>query len=27
MDRYGHLFKSEDHKKAMDSIAKDLANG
>jgi integrase len=27
MDRYGHLFKSDDHKKAMDSIAKDLANG
>jgi integrase len=24
MDRYGHLFPSEDHKKAMDQIAKDL---
>jgi integrase len=24
MDRYGHLFKSDDHKKAMDSIAADL---
>ena len=24
MDRYGHLFKSEDHKKAMDSIAKEI---
>jgi integrase len=27
MDRYGHLFKSEDHKKAVDSIAKELADG
>jgi len=25
MDRYGHLFPSEDHKKAMDQIAKGLA--
>ena len=24
MDRYGHLFKSDDHKKAMDAIAKDM---
>jgi integrase len=24
MDRYGHLFPSEDHKRAMDQIAKDL---
>jgi integrase len=24
MDRYGHLFKSDDHKKAMDAIAKGL---
>jgi integrase len=24
MDRYGHLFKSDDHKKAMDAIAEDL---
>jgi integrase len=24
MDRYGHLFPSEDHKKAMDQIAKGL---
>lgn len=24
MDRYGHLFPSDDHKKAMDQIAKDL---
>jgi integrase len=24
MDRYGHLFPTEDHKKAMDKIAKDL---
>lgn len=24
MDRYGHLFKSEDHKKAMDAIAKEM---
>lgn len=24
MDRYGHLFKSEDHKRAMDEIAKGL---
>jgi integrase len=23
MDRYGHLFKSDDHKKAMDAIADD----
>jgi hypothetical protein len=23
MDRYGHLFKSDDHKKAMDMIAAD----
>ena len=22
MDRYGHLFRSEDHKRAMDAIAK-----
>jgi len=24
MDRYGHLFKSDDHKKAMDAIAQDM---
>lgn len=24
MDRYGHLFPSEDHKKAMDAIARDV---
>ena len=24
MDRYGHLFKSDDHKKAMDAIAADM---
>jgi integrase len=24
MDRYGHLFKSDDHKKAMDAIAEDM---
>jgi len=24
MDRYGHLFKSDDHKKAMDAIAVDM---
>ncbi|HEY1745710.1 MAG TPA: tyrosine-type recombinase/integrase [Xanthobacteraceae bacterium] len=24
MDRYGHLFKSDDHKKAMDAIASDM---
>jgi integrase len=24
MDRYGHLFKSDDHKKAMDAIAHDM---
>ena len=24
MDRYGHLFKSDDHKRAMDAIAKEL---
>jgi integrase len=24
MDRYGHLFKSDDHKKAMDAIANDM---
>jgi integrase len=24
MDRYGHLFKSDDHKKAMDAIADDM---
>jgi len=24
MDRYGHLFKSEDHKRAMDAIAKEM---
>ena len=24
MDRYGHLFKSEDHKRAMDAISKEL---
>jgi integrase len=24
MDRYGHLFKSDDHAKAMDAIAKGL---
>jgi integrase len=24
MDRYGHLFPTEDHKKAMDQIARDL---
>ena len=24
MDRYGHMFPSEDHQKAMDQIAKDL---
>jgi integrase len=24
MDRYGHLFKSDDHKKAMDEIAADM---
>jgi integrase len=24
MDRYGHLFKSDDHKKAMDAIADDV---
>jgi integrase len=24
MDRYGHLFKSDDHKKAMDQIAADM---
>lgn len=24
MDRYGHLFKSDDHKKAMDAIASDI---
>ncbi|HMB78064.1 MAG TPA: tyrosine-type recombinase/integrase [Kiloniellaceae bacterium] len=24
MDRYGHLFKSEDHRKAMDQIARDV---
>jgi integrase len=24
MDRYGHLFMSDDHKKAMDSIAADM---
>jgi len=24
MDRYGHLFKSEDHQRAMDAIAKEL---
>ncbi|MHC2585406.1 hypothetical protein ACVMHR_010204 [Bradyrhizobium diazoefficiens] len=24
MDRYGHLFKSDDHKEAMDTIAADM---
>jgi integrase len=24
MDRYGHLFKSEDHKRAMDTIANEV---
>ena len=24
MDRYGHLFKSDHHKKAMDAIAADM---
>jgi integrase len=24
MDRYGHLFKSDDHKKAMDTIAAEM---
>ena len=24
MDRYGHLFKSDDHKKGMDAIAADM---
>jgi integrase len=24
MDRYGHLFKSDDHKEAMDAIAADI---
>jgi integrase len=24
MDRYGHLFQSDDHKKAMDAIASDM---
>jgi hypothetical protein len=24
MDRYGHLFKSDDHKKAMNAIAEDV---
>jgi integrase len=27
MDRYGHLFPSEDHRKAMDQIAKGLFSG
>jgi len=24
MDRYGHLFKSDDHKKTMDAIAAEI---
>jgi len=27
MDRYGHLFKSDDHKRAMDAIAKNIFGG
>jgi len=27
MDQYGHPFKSDDHKKAMDAIAKDMFGG
>ena len=27
MDRYGHLFKSDDHRKAMDTIAKQMFGG
>jgi integrase len=27
MDRYGHLFKSDEHKEAMDSIASEFASG